>query len=579
MEVNMSEEISKLDQEKQKAEEREEEKGARKREIIKNIAIIFLSIMLVLTFFSNTIMNYSLPQVSTEMVSSGTIKTQVRGQGVIETVDPYNLTVKETRTIKAVHAKEGDDVKIGDILYELEGEESSELDSARAAVRDAETAYQKAIITNGLSAEQVLQVQAGASVNLIEIQNNIAAYDRQIEQFQAELDLRESNIQVLTLEKSRLDKTKAGDAAAWTIQSAIDSSTYEKESPGLNDKIDAYSNLVKEIEELKNKENPTEEDKQKLAEDEKKLPDVKKEADDAQARLNQLAEAKSNSALQATISGTKDADTTKKINEIQAQIDAETAAKSLTTQAKAEVEEKKKKYVDSMSTKIDAIDNYNKLLQAKEKVAKLEKEALGSTITSPVNGKVVTMNKKSGEKTDPENPVAVLRVDGKGYRISFSVDNKQARTVKVGDVVHIDDYGYSDDTIVNLVAINPDKTDPQNKKNLVFDVAGPDLEVGRTLNVSVGDASASYDYTVPNSALDKDKKGDFILVLQEKAVPFGKRYVAKKVYVTKIYAKDDTRSAIEADIDPYGVYVITNSTKPLSGGQQVRLSTEAAQSE
>ena len=97
----MSEEISKLEQEKQKAEEKEEEKGARKREIIKNIAIIFLSIMLVLTFFSNTIMNFSLPQVSTELVSRGTIKTQVRGQ----TVDPYNLTLKETRTIKAVHVK------------------------------------------------------------------------------------------------------------------------------------------------------------------------------------------------------------------------------------------------------------------------------------------------------------------------------------------------------------------------------------------------------------------------------------------------------------------------------------------
>ena len=38
----MSEEISKLEQEKQKAEEKEEEKGARKREIIKNIAIILI---------------------------------------------------------------------------------------------------------------------------------------------------------------------------------------------------------------------------------------------------------------------------------------------------------------------------------------------------------------------------------------------------------------------------------------------------------------------------------------------------------------------------------------------------------
>ena len=35
---------------------------------MKTVAIIFLSIMLVLTFFSNTIMNYSLPQVATQYV-------------------------------------------------------------------------------------------------------------------------------------------------------------------------------------------------------------------------------------------------------------------------------------------------------------------------------------------------------------------------------------------------------------------------------------------------------------------------------------------------------------------------------
>lgn len=572
----MSEEISKLEQEKQKAEEKEEEKGTRKREIIKNIAIIFLSIMLVLTFFSNTIMNFSLPQVSTELVSSGTIKTQVRGQGVVETVDPYNLTVKETRTIKAVHVKEGDEVKAGDVIYELEGEESSELESAREAVTTAETTYKKAIVTNGLSAEQVLQVESGnTDVNLIEIQNNIAAYDRQIEQFQAEIDLRDSNIQVLTLEKNRLDNSKSADLAAWTTQSAIDSNTYDKESPALTAKVNELANLEKEIETLKELEDPTPEQKAKLAEDEKRLPSVREEATKAQSRLNQLNEAKSNSSLQVTILTNKDADTTKKINELQAQINAETAAKTLTTQAKTEAEDRKKKYVDSMANKIDAIDNYQKLQQAKEKVAKLEQEALGKEITSPVDGKIVTLNKKSGEKTDPDGPVAVIQVDGKGYRISFSVDNKQARTVKVGDVVNIDDYGYSDDTKINLVAINPDKSDPQNKKLLVFDLSGSDIEVGRTINVSVGDASASYDNTVPNSALNKDNKGDYMLVLQEKQVPFGKRYIAKKVEVTKIYAKDDTRSAIEADIDPYGVYVITNSTKPLKGGQQVRLATDS----
>ena len=58
-----------------------ENKGSRKREWIKNIAIIFLTIMLILTFFSNTMMNYSLPQVATRYVESGSISAQIRGTG------------------------------------------------------------------------------------------------------------------------------------------------------------------------------------------------------------------------------------------------------------------------------------------------------------------------------------------------------------------------------------------------------------------------------------------------------------------------------------------------------------------
>ena len=55
-----------------------------KREWIKTAAIVFLSIMLVLTFFSNTIMNYSLPEVATKYVQPGTITAKIRGTGTIE---------------------------------------------------------------------------------------------------------------------------------------------------------------------------------------------------------------------------------------------------------------------------------------------------------------------------------------------------------------------------------------------------------------------------------------------------------------------------------------------------------------
>ncbi|MBQ7783748.1 MAG: RND transporter, partial [Oscillospiraceae bacterium] len=52
-----------------------------RKELIKTIAIIFLAVLLVLTFFSNTIMNYSLPQVSAIYVNQGTISEQIRGSG------------------------------------------------------------------------------------------------------------------------------------------------------------------------------------------------------------------------------------------------------------------------------------------------------------------------------------------------------------------------------------------------------------------------------------------------------------------------------------------------------------------
>ena len=59
------------------------EQKVKKRGWIKNAAIIFLAVMLVLTFFSNTIMNRSLPEAATQVVTSGSIVTKVRGTGTV----------------------------------------------------------------------------------------------------------------------------------------------------------------------------------------------------------------------------------------------------------------------------------------------------------------------------------------------------------------------------------------------------------------------------------------------------------------------------------------------------------------
>ena len=94
-----------------------EEKKPNRKDLIKNIAIIFLSIMLVLTFFSNTIMNYSLPEVATSMVEPGSVTTKIRGTGTLMADDPYKVTIQESRVIASVAVKEGDVVEKGQVLF------------------------------------------------------------------------------------------------------------------------------------------------------------------------------------------------------------------------------------------------------------------------------------------------------------------------------------------------------------------------------------------------------------------------------------------------------------------------------
>ena len=101
----MSEEIIVKEQNEIVSGDGEKKSPRNRKDMVKNVAIGFLSVMLILTFFSNTIMNYSLPQVATRQITNGSISPQIRGSGVVSAEDPYNVTVKETRKISGVAVK------------------------------------------------------------------------------------------------------------------------------------------------------------------------------------------------------------------------------------------------------------------------------------------------------------------------------------------------------------------------------------------------------------------------------------------------------------------------------------------
>ena len=138
-----------------------------RKEKIKNIAIIFLIIMLILTLFSNTFMNRSLVEVSTQRVVSDSLTSKVRGSGYVESSDGYSVNIKETRKIATVGVKTGSDVEKGDVLFTLEDAESEELVAKRAEVATAEQAYEVAVLQAGLTVEQRNNIEAGrvSSIN------------------------------------------------------------------------------------------------------------------------------------------------------------------------------------------------------------------------------------------------------------------------------------------------------------------------------------------------------------------------------------------------------------------------------
>jgi hypothetical protein len=139
----------------------------------------------------------------------------------------------------------------------------------------------------------------------------------------------------------------------------------------------------------------------------------------------------------------------------------------------------------------------------------------------------------------------------------------------VGDKADLVNSWRYDDVDVVLSSIKPDTTNPGQNKLLTFDISG-DVTPGQTLNVSVGQKSASYDCIVPNSAIREDNNGKFVLIVESKSSPLGNRYVATRVDV-QVLASDDTQSAVTGGLSGWE-FVITTSNKPVEAGKLVRLS-------
>jgi len=141
-----------------------------RRNIIKNVFIIFLVILLLLTFFSNTILNYSLPEVSAQYPKYGTLSTSIKATGTVKANASYNVIFEEaqaeaeggvvqSRKVLSVYVREGDMVAKDSPILQLQGGASQQQAAVQKQYDELKRTYDLALLDDGintLTAQQTL---------------------------------------------------------------------------------------------------------------------------------------------------------------------------------------------------------------------------------------------------------------------------------------------------------------------------------------------------------------------------------------------------------------------------------------
>ena len=568
--------------------------GKKRREWVKNAAIIFLSVMLVLTFFSNTFMNYSLPEVAAQYVQSGTITAKIRGTGTVESGDPYNVKINETRTISSVLVKTGDKVEKGAPLLLLEDKESKELTDAQAALDKAMLDFELALLSGDISNTAYTNVQTGQIASIGTYQSRIVAAEAEIDKWQKQVDEATTAINQLktaqvNVEAGGAPDTSSEQAKVAEAQAALNNdwvkiakdkiSEWQAAKAACDATIAKYEEwILSSVSGNEGYPNQVPEDEYNVAKTNSATYQqlIKGKQDQINAdpaavtaynnKVNALAEANKKLAEKQNSKTNTTSSLTVQTQNWQNELDSRNAKLKAAQDFKAQL-------LKDISTELNLDYQLDSLKKQRDDIAKLQENAVGASIEAPISGTITGVTVKAGDEAQPDTALVTMQPEGKGFTMSFSVTNDQAKRLSVGDKADlVNSWRYSDMDIT-LASIKPDTTDPGQKKLLTFDITGDEVTPGQSLNVSVGQKSANYDLIVPNSAIREDSNGKFILIVESKSSPLGNRYVATRVDV-EVLASDDTQSAVSGALYGYE-FVITTSTQPVEAGKLVRLANNS----
>lgn len=572
----------------------------KKREIIKTILIIFLAALLVLTFFSNTIMNKSLAEITTERTTSGKLTERIRGSGLVESNQSYGVTVDGNKVIDTIMVKTGKEVKKGDVLFTVGTGESEELTAAEDALAALELDYNKSLLTPPADYTAENQAIKNARDDLaaaISKRDNAAANQGNVDAAKENNRYNKSQLNYYTKLQTKLTAVIAAvDTDEYIAAPAEYTGQLLELKHALSSAEDEYIS-AKQIytalltgsnasDDGPNAGNPApaaaaspEEINAAKADMDSKESDyeaAKAAYDDTKYSLradwaDQLADAESNvdyytSLIEEYESGSGIGEMT--VDDLNEDVRAKqrTLEDLIAQLAKTQKE-------DGNQDKINDLDlaaKKKEIEKAKKKVKELKEKNETTEIKSKYSGIVSSINAKAGDETIPDMEIITIDIAEEGYTVQITVDGEKTKKIKKGVAAEIVN-NWSGNVEAILTDIKNDTTPNSKNRILVFSVTG-DVDSGSYLDLSIPCGSGNYDAIVPKSAVYSDSEGSFVLTVASKSSPLGNRYFARRVPV-EVTVSDELSSAVSGDIRN-GDYVIIAASKPVSPGDQVRMKDE-----
>ena len=561
-----------------------------RRKTIIRIMVAFVAGLALLTFFSNTIMNLTIPKVMGEYATRGNLAYTNTATGTIKVENETKITGVEGRTIDKILVSSYDTVNEGDVIATLKPVENSddlkELQaqlltlqrekeySERTPSSNSLTTYEQAVDTaqdtlseaqEALNAAQNKQATIdSADATILDQSAQLAEYQSALDYATAEKAGYEDQIKAIDDSiKPLADQITIYQSYGYQITIEEDTGYYRFTDPdtGLTESDPVGTTPVTDGEKIR-----------ELCYQINQYIDAKapiqSDLDAAQAVIdsNSASIAACELAITNAETAKEAAEALPSVSDAQKLVD--TAQTGLSTAQQSLSDAQVNAGIEADKAQDAAEDRDKSIEELETKIAELEAKIGQTEIKATASGYVYNISIEEGSVMEKNQTIAyVIPVDDRQCTATFTFPSEVASRLSIGDDMDVT-MGYVDScTIIN---IKPDPDNPREYKQVKCAINDAYAFPGESITVRADKSNKDYECVIPSSAVNKDNSGYFVYQIIGSSSPLGDKYTVKRVDVT-VEDDDGTYAAISGEKLDKDAMIVVRSEKPLEDGERVRL--------